>query len=152
MIYLKKIYVNNIKFLSKIGVILICLFALTFLSVNTTFADNALGGGTGTTSVPTTAVDPLQGLDVTATQAKIKKDGAPQDLQSYLGRVLGAVMALLGILFFALMIYGGINWMLARGNSGAVEEARSTITNAIIGLIVVVIAYAITQFVLKLFI
>jgi len=45
------------------------------------------------------------------------------------------------------MIYGGFIWMIARGNEGEVTKAKDLIQAAIIGLVVVLAAYAITQFI-----
>lgn len=58
-----------------------------------------------------------------------------------------AVLALIGVIFLVLMIYAGYNWMIARGEEEKVEKAKDTITRAIIGLIIVVGAYAIWGFV-----
>lgn len=65
------------------------------------------------------------------------------------GHVIYALMSLLGIIFLALMIYGGYNWMTARGNDQQVEKAKNIITRAIIGLIIVVGSYAIWSFIAK---
>jgi len=56
---------------------------------------------------------------------------------------------LLGIIFIILMIYAGYNWMTAQGEEEKVTKAKTTIQRAIIGLIIVVSAYAITAFVFK---
>lgn len=93
--------------------------------------------------------DPLQALQKTADTSGLRK-GADVDVTGFVGRVLGGVLALVGILFLALMVYGGIVWMLARGNSADVDKAKDTIVSAIIGLIVVGLGYAITQFVINL--
>lgn len=45
------------------------------------------------------------------------------------------------------MIIGGVMWMTASGNEQHVEKAKSLITNAVIGMIIVFSAYAITYFV-----
>ncbi|MBU2542304.1 pilin [Patescibacteria group bacterium] len=65
------------------------------------------------------------------------------------GNVLGSVLSLVGVLFFALMLYGGIVWMMARGNQEDEKKALSTITAAIIGIVIVVSSYAITNFVFE---
>lgn len=64
-----------------------------------------------------------------------------------IGRVIGAVLAFLGLVFFLLMIYAGIKWMTARGDSGAVTTAKDTMEAAIIGLVITLAAYAITAFI-----
>ena len=63
------------------------------------------------------------------------------------GQIINFFIAALGILFLVLMVYGGYLWMNARGNEQQVEKAKSLITQAVLGLIVVLSAYAITYFV-----
>src|SRR3989339_689175 len=63
------------------------------------------------------------------------------------GTVVKAFLSLLGIIFIILVIYGGYKWMMARGSEQEVEAAKNIIQRAIIGLIIIVAAYAITAFV-----
>jgi hypothetical protein len=60
-----------------------------------------------------------------------------------------AFLGLLGIIFVYLMVLAGYNWMTAAGDEQKVEKAKDQIKRAIIGLIIVVSAYAITYFVLQ---
>lgn len=62
--------------------------------------------------------------------------------------VINGFLALVGIIFLILMIYGGYLWMMAKGNDEQVKKAQGLIQTAIIGLIIVIGAYAITNFVL----
>ena len=62
------------------------------------------------------------------------------------GDILGAVLAFLGILFLGLMIYGGVLWMTVPSNEKGVNKAKGIITAAVIGLIIVLSAYAITAY------
>ena len=84
------------------------------------------------------------GLQATAEAAAIPQD---RTVTQILGDVVGAALSLVSILFFGLMLYAGIKWMLARGDSGESEQAMGTITYAIIGLVVILASYAITNFV-----
>ena len=63
------------------------------------------------------------------------------------GTVIQALLGLIGLIFLVLMLYAGYNWMIARGEEEKVEKAKDTITRAIIGLIIVVGAYAIWAYV-----
>lgn len=85
------------------------------------------------------------GLETTAKAVGLKTGNLP-DL---IGTIIKAVLGLVGIAFFVLMLYGGFTWMKARGNEKDVESAKTTITNAIIGLIIVAAAYAITTFIIE---
>lgn len=64
-----------------------------------------------------------------------------------IGQVVGAILSFLGVVFLILMIYGGYIWMLARGNEQEAAKAKNIIKGAIIGLIIVLLAYIITVFV-----
>jgi len=64
-----------------------------------------------------------------------------------IGKVVGSALAFIGILFLILMIYGGIIWMMARGNEQEVAKAKDLIVSAVIGLIIVLSAYAITAYI-----
>lgn len=52
-----------------------------------------------------------------------------------------------GLGFFIFLLIGGLRWILSGGDKAGVEAARNSITNAIIGLVIVVAAYAITRIV-----
>ncbi|BFD25347.1 MAG: pilin [Candidatus Parcubacteria bacterium] len=68
-------------------------------------------------------------------------------VESYLGQVLTVIFSILGLIFFVLIIYAGFLWMTAQGNDSKVGEAKKVLTNAIIGLVVVLASYAISYFV-----
>ena len=64
--------------------------------------------------------------------------------------VRAAIRFLLIVAFiaaFVLLIIGGIRWILAGGDEKAVAGARGTITAALIGLVIVLVAYAIIRLV-----
>jgi len=56
-------------------------------------------------------------------------------------KVTGVVAALAGIAALLVIIYGGFKYMTAQGDQKALASARSTITLAVAGLIMVLIAY-----------
>jgi TRAP-type C4-dicarboxylate transport system permease small subunit len=63
--------------------------------------------------------------------------------------VVNAVLSLLAIIFIVLIVLGGFRWMTSAGNATKIETAKETITNAVIGLVVVLAAYAISEFILR---
>lgn len=63
------------------------------------------------------------------------------------GSIFDTVLSLIGILFFALIIYAGVTWMLSRGNQDMAKSALNTLIAAIIGLIIVLASYGITSFI-----
>lgn len=65
----------------------------------------------------------------------------------FLGLIVSAFLSLLGIIFIGEIIYAGYNWMTARGEEEKVEKAKDTLRRSIIGLVIVVSAYAIWVFI-----
>lgn len=70
------------------------------------------------------------------------------ELEESIGRAIAAALALVGVLFFALMIYGGYLWMTARGEKDQLDKAKQTIIAASIGIAITLGAYAVTTFVI----
>ncbi len=95
------------------------------------------------------AQDDSYGLRVTAEEAGILNPGEQQELSTLVGNVVGTALSMVGVLFFGLMIYGGILWMTARGNDDQTKKAFDTITAAVIGLVIILASYAITTFAFK---
>lgn len=81
--------------------------------------------------------------------------GYPSDLTSNLSSltslVIRQILALLGVAFLGLMIYGGISWMTAEGNDTKVDKARGIIVAGIVGFMVVAAAYGISYAVISFF-
>ncbi len=67
------------------------------------------------------------------------------DLGPLIEILMRLAFAVAGIFFFAQLLIGGIRWISAGGDSKAVDSARDRITNALIGLILVIAAYAIIR-------
>lgn len=63
--------------------------------------------------------------------------------------IIRAGLGLLAAIFLVLMVFAGFQWMTASGNEQQIEKAQNTIKTAIIGLIIVLAAYAITYFIFK---
>ena len=83
----------------------------------------------------------------TAGNAGIEAGG--NDLPTIVGNIINIVLSFLGILLLLFFLYAGFLWMTAGGDDGKVKLARSYMMNAVIGLIIIVAAYAISDFVLQ---
>jgi hypothetical protein len=64
-----------------------------------------------------------------------------------IGGIVNTALSFLGIIFVILIILGGYQWMTAGGNEDQVSQAKSRIKNAIIGLVLVISAFAIWRLV-----
>lgn len=65
-----------------------------------------------------------------------------------LGKFIKIFLTFFGIVFLILIMYGGFLWMTAQGNEQQIEKAKQTIINSTIGIVIVMLAYAITWFVI----
>lgn len=63
--------------------------------------------------------------------------------------IINIFLALLGMLFVVLIVVAGFKWMTAMGDAKKVEDARNMISNAVVGLVIVLAAYSISKFVVK---
>lgn len=75
-------------------------------------------------------------------------DTDQRSVDPIIGNIISIILSFLGVIFLVLMIYGGYSWMTAMGNEEKVKKAQQLIQAAVLGLIVVVAAYAITVFVM----
>lgn len=73
------------------------------------------------------------------------------DLPVIVGRIINIFLGFLGVVFLVLMLYAGYMWMTSGGEPEKVKKAQTTIRNAIIGLIIIASAWAITSFILGFF-
>ena len=94
------------------------------------------------------AAGALQRLDDTA---KVAFPGQSPDTRApqVAGTVIQFFIGILGTFFLVLMVYGGYLWMNARGNEQQVEKAKNILTQAVIGLIIILAAYSIASFVVR---
>jgi hypothetical protein len=71
-----------------------------------------------------------------------------QDIRVVVGRIINVALGMLGIVAVVIVLIGGFKWMTAGGEQGKVDEARKWISSGIIGLAIILSAYAIAQFVI----
>ena len=72
-----------------------------------------------------------------------------QDPFSVVAKVINIFLGAMGVLFLALMVYGGYLWMTAMGEEEKITKSKDTIVPAVIGLIIILAAYSLTTFVIK---
>jgi len=69
-------------------------------------------------------------------------------LTETVGQLIGVFLGLLGVIFLLLVIYAGFIWMTAQGDPKSVEKARNILLSAVVGLVILLSAYAISNFVI----
>ena len=72
----------------------------------------------------------------------------PSELPSRIIGVVNWIIGILGVVCVIVMIIGGIQYMTSTGEPGKVKKAKDTILYGIIGLVVVILAAAIVNFVI----
>jgi len=88
-----------------------------------------------------------KGLQETAKSAGFGEK-APE-VTAVAGKIVGVVIGLSGFLLAIYLVYGGFLWMTSGGEEEKIKKAKGMITNAIIGLVIVILAYAISNFVIE---
>lgn len=72
-----------------------------------------------------------------------------QDPRVVVGQIISVGLGLLGTISVVLMIYAGFLWMTAGGNDDQIDKAKGIISASVIGLVIILSAYGVTQYVLK---
>ncbi len=73
--------------------------------------------------------------------------GTTTDLRSSIINIVNYVLGLLGLIAVIMIIYAGVTWLTAAGNEERIDKAKKIISAAVIGLIVILLAWAIVIFV-----
>jgi heme/copper-type cytochrome/quinol oxidase subunit 2 len=74
--------------------------------------------------------------------------GTTKTLPELIGSFINALLGVLGIVFVVLVVYAGFLWMTAQGHEENVKRAKTMLTQAIVGIVIIVAAYAISSFVI----
>ncbi|MDX9893412.1 MAG: LamG-like jellyroll fold domain-containing protein, partial [Patescibacteria group bacterium] len=72
-----------------------------------------------------------------------------QDLRVTIMNIIRVVLGLLGVIALVIIIYGGYVWMTAGGNAERVETAKKILTNAVIGLVIILASFSIASFIIN---
>jgi predicted permease len=118
--------------------LLLLIFSFGLFSfVNTSYAANGNVTGQMINAIGGVSL-PSGGKDKTSIE---------NNTTAIIGRAISAFLSLFGIIFLILTVYGGYKWMIASGREEEVKSAKDIIRAAVIGLVIVLMSYAITFFV-----
>lgn len=70
-------------------------------------------------------------------------------LQTTIARIINVALGLLGIVAVVIILIGGFKWMTSGGSEEKVGEAKKLLMAGVIGLIIILAAYAIATFVIN---
>lgn len=71
------------------------------------------------------------------------------DLRTTIAQIIRAILAFLGVVAVVIIVWGGFKWMTSGGADEKVKAAQRMIVMGIIGLAIVLSAYAIASFVIS---
>ncbi len=95
-------------------------------------------------SSPVLADSPRDQLNVVAGQVGI---ATTNSLGYTFGLVFQKILGVMGLILLVLFVIGGITWMTSEGNAEKLKKARGLLIHAIIGLIIILVSYALINFV-----
>lgn len=90
------------------------------------------------------AVEPIQNK---ALKGTLQGKSGSQFLSDFLPRLIGLSFVIGVVIFLFIMILGAIQWITSGGDKAGIEGARGKITNAIIGIVLLLATFAILKIV-----
>ena len=75
----------------------------------------------------------------------------PHKNSNFFGNIIAILFIIAIILSLIFLIWGGIRWIMSSGDKAKIEQARSTIIAAIIGLVISLLGYFIVTLIVSLF-
>ena len=90
-------------------------------------------------------------LNLYSPGGNIKNPSGFGNLGDLIGALLQAAIIIAGLGALALVIMGGVQYITSGGDKAGTESARDKITHAILGLFIVVAAYALTRIIETIF-
>lgn len=98
-------------------------------------------------SIPVLAQSDTSTLGVNTVDQSIALGGG--DIRVVVVRIINTALGLLGIIAVGIVLYGGFVYMTAGGEDDKISTAKKILTNGLIGLVIILSAFAITRFVLS---
>lgn len=75
--------------------------------------------------------------------------GLPEtELMTVISNVIQWLLGFLGLIAAILIIVGGFQWMTSGGQEEKIAKAKKLMTNGIIGLVIILLAYILTNFII----
>lgn len=72
-----------------------------------------------------------------------KSPNSVEQTAPFASRIIGTLTIFGGIAMMVYLTFGAVQWSTSAGDKGQVDAAKKTITNAIIGMVIVTAAYII---------
>jgi len=73
------------------------------------------------------------------------------NLPTILGKIFKIVLSVLGLVALIIIIIAGIQWMTSEGNPEKIKKAKALLSAGLIGLLIIILAYAMVSFIISSF-
>jgi len=98
---------------------------------------------------PMSAFAQADAVNNLGTNALYNSNLGQRDLKDSIAQIINVLLGFLGVIAVLIILLGGFKWMTSQGSSEKVDEAKKLIGAGIVGLIIILAAYAIARFVLE---
>ena len=71
----------------------------------------------------------------------------PSDITNFAGKAIGIMLQLVASIGIAVAVYGGFRMITSQGNDTGIKKGTSAFTQAIIGIVIVLLAYVMISFI-----
>ena len=91
------------------------------------------------------------GLIDSANKAQLTSDtrenvtDAKVEVRSIITKIVGYILAMLGVILLVQIIFSGYAWMMSGGNEEKIKKAKEKIVSSIIGLAIIMVAYVLVS-------
>lgn len=68
-----------------------------------------------------------------------------QCLEPLFTNIVQSVVALAGVALFVMLLYGGFTFLFSGGDQKKLDQAKGTLTTAIVGLVIIISAYLVLK-------
>jgi hypothetical protein len=135
-------FMTNILSKKHIGYFLGIVMALSFGAIA------LMGAQVHNASAQALTAEELFGGDVSGDEFASTAGLGEADLVDTIASIIRIALGFLGVIAVVIILLGGFKWMTSQGNDDKVKEARKLIFSGIIGLVIIISAYAIAAFVI----
>jgi len=111
------------------------------------FIGNTASAALGTAGQPLEA-DQFFGSSATGEDFAGEVGLSSGDLTTTIAAIIRVALGFLGVVAVVIILFGGFKWMTSGGNETKVKDAQKLIIAGVIGLVIILSAYAIAQFVI----
>ena len=98
--------------------------------------------------IPATVINAASAKDLLGQVAVGTGNTAQKGLPELIGNIINVVLSALGIFFVVVVVYAGFLYLSAGGEEEKVKKAKKLLSQSVIGIVIILLAFAISSFVI----